>query len=64
MNSRISPFTSAGFSRTTQCVPSGMRRTVSAGTYWWTVLFPAIAIATLVIGVNLVADGLQQVVDQ
>ena len=28
-----------------------------AGTYWWTVLFPALAIATLVVGVNLVADG-------
>jgi len=37
---------------------------LSAGTYWWTVLFPALAIATLIIGVNLVADGLQQVVDR
>lgn len=37
---------------------------LSAGTYWWTVLFPGLAIATLVIGVNLVADGLQQVVDR
>ncbi len=37
---------------------------LSSGTYWWTVLFPGLAIATLVIGVNLVADGLQQVVDR
>jgi peptide/nickel transport system permease protein len=29
-----------------------------AGTYWWTVLFPALAIASLVIAVNLMADGL------
>src|SRR6185369_1978068 len=31
-NSRTSRFTSAAFSRTTQCVPSGTRRTVSFGT--------------------------------
>lgn len=37
---------------------------LSAGTYWWTVLFPSLAIASLIIGVNLVADGLQQVVDR
>ena len=37
---------------------------LSSGTYWWTVLFACLAIATLVIGVNLVADGLQQVVDR
>jgi peptide/nickel transport system permease protein len=37
---------------------------LNAGTYWWTVLFPALAIATLIIGVNLIADGLQQVVDR
>jgi peptide/nickel transport system permease protein len=37
---------------------------LSSGTYWWTVLFPALAIATLIIGVNLVADGLQHVVDR
>ena len=35
-----------------------------SGTYWWTVLFPSLAIATLVVGVNLVADGLQQVFDR
>jgi peptide/nickel transport system permease protein len=34
-----------------------------SGTYWWTVLFAALAISTLVVGVNLVADGLQQVLD-
>ena len=31
------------------------------GSYWWTVLFDAAATASLVIGVNLVADGLQSV---
>lgn len=30
-----------------------------AGGFWWTVLFDALAIASLVIGVNLVADGFQ-----
>lgn len=33
------------------------------GGYWWTVLFDAIAIASLVVGVNLVADGLQSAMD-
>ena len=33
------------------------------GGYWWTVLFDALAIASLVIGVNLVADGLQGALD-
>ncbi|HEY4083879.1 MAG TPA: ABC transporter permease [Burkholderiaceae bacterium] len=33
------------------------------GGFWWTVLFDALAIATLVIGVNLMADGLQSVLD-
>jgi len=37
---------------------------LSAGTYWWTVLFAGLAIATLVIGVNLISDGLQQVIDR
>lgn len=36
---------------------------LNAGTYEWTVLFPALAIATLIVGVNLIADGLQQVLD-
>lgn len=31
---------------------------------WWTVLFPAFALATLVVAVNLVADGMRQVVDE
>ena len=31
---------------------------------WWTVLFPAVALATLVVSVNLVADGLRQVVEE
>ncbi len=35
-----------------------------SGTYWWTVLFPALAIATLIIGLNLIADALQQVLDR
>jgi peptide/nickel transport system permease protein len=33
------------------------------GGYWWTVLFDSIAIASLVIGVNLVADGIQSALD-
>ena len=33
------------------------------GGYWWTVLFDALAIATLVVGVNLVADGVQGALD-
>ena len=33
------------------------------GGYWWTVLFDALAIASLVIAVNLVADGLAEVVE-
>jgi peptide/nickel transport system permease protein len=37
---------------------------LTANTYWWTVLFPAVAIATLIVGVNLIADGLQQVLDR
>jgi peptide/nickel transport system permease protein len=36
---------------------------ITAG-YWWEVLFDAAAIATLVIGVNLVADGIERVVDR
>jgi len=34
------------------------------GDYWWTVLPPALAIASLVIAVNLVADAVQGVVDR
>jgi len=33
------------------------------GGYWWTVLFDAVAIASLVVGVNLVADGVQRAFD-
>jgi peptide/nickel transport system permease protein len=32
--------------------------------YYWTVVFPGVAIASLVIGVNLIADGLQHAFDQ
>jgi peptide/nickel transport system permease protein len=34
------------------------------GGYWWTALFPAMAIATLVVGVNLIADGIQSVLER
>jgi peptide/nickel transport system permease protein len=37
---------------------------LTGGSYWWTVLFPALAVASLVIGVNLIADGLRQVLDR
>jgi len=37
---------------------------LSGGSYWWTVLFPGLAIATLVVGVNLIADGLTQVLER
>jgi peptide/nickel transport system permease protein len=30
-----------------------------AGGAWWTVVFDALAIASLVVGVNLIADGAQ-----
>jgi peptide/nickel transport system permease protein len=33
------------------------------GGYWWTVIFDACAIASLVVGVNLVADGIQGTLD-
>jgi peptide/nickel transport system permease protein len=33
------------------------------GGFWWTVLFDCLAIASLVIGVNLVADGIQSALD-
>jgi len=33
------------------------------GGYWWTVLFDSVAIASLVIGVNLMADGIQSAID-
>jgi len=34
------------------------------GSYWWTILFDAAATASLIIGVNLVADGLGYVLEQ
>ena len=34
------------------------------GGYWWTVLFDGAAIATLVVAVNLVADGIQSALDE
>jgi peptide/nickel transport system permease protein len=37
---------------------------LAAGTYWWTVLFPALAIASLVVSVNLVADGIGRVLER
>ncbi len=33
------------------------------GGYWWTVLFDALAIAALVIAINLIADALQEIVE-
>jgi peptide/nickel transport system permease protein len=39
------------------------RDLLRAGT-WWPVTFPALAIATLVIGVNLIADAIQSVYDR
>jgi peptide/nickel transport system permease protein len=37
--------------------------TLMAGGAWWTVVFDALAIATLVVGVNLIADSVQGVLD-
>ncbi|HEY3460815.1 MAG TPA: ABC transporter permease, partial [Casimicrobiaceae bacterium] len=31
---------------------------------WWTVVFDALAIATLIVGVNLAADGVQGALDR
>jgi peptide/nickel transport system permease protein len=31
---------------------------------WWAVVFPAMAIASLVVAINLIADTVQQVLDQ
>jgi peptide/nickel transport system permease protein len=38
--------------------------TLMAGGAWWTVVFDAAAIASLVVGVNLIADGVQGVFDR
>jgi peptide/nickel transport system permease protein len=37
---------------------------LGTGTYGWTVLFPALAIVSLVVAVNLVADGLAKVLER
>jgi peptide/nickel transport system permease protein len=37
---------------------------IESGTYWWTVLFPALAIASLVISINMIADGITQVLER
>jgi peptide/nickel transport system permease protein len=37
---------------------------LAGGSYWWTVLFPGLAIASLVVAVNLIADALTQVLDR
>ena len=37
---------------------------LGTGTYWWTVLFPAMAIASLVVAVNLIADGISHVLER
>jgi peptide/nickel transport system permease protein len=34
------------------------------GGYWWPVLFPALAIASLVVGVNLASDGMRQALER
>jgi peptide/nickel transport system permease protein len=31
---------------------------------WWAVVFPALAIASLVVAINLIADAIQQVLDE
>ncbi len=36
---------------------------IGAG-YWWTVLFDGLSIASLVVAVNLVADGIQGALDE
>jgi peptide/nickel transport system permease protein len=37
---------------------------VISGGFWWPVIFPAVAIALLVIGVNLIADGVASVFER
>jgi len=36
---------------------------ILGGNYWWTVLFPALAIASLVVAINMIADGFTQVLE-
>jgi len=35
-----------------------------AGGYWWEVLFDALAIASLVVAVNLISDSIEKVLEQ
>jgi peptide/nickel transport system permease protein len=35
-----------------------------AGGFWWPALFPALAIASLVVGISLIADGIQSVLER
>jgi peptide/nickel transport system permease protein len=42
----------------------GLLSATAANGYYWTVLFPALGVASLIVAVNLVADGLQQVLDR
>jgi peptide/nickel transport system permease protein len=37
---------------------------LSGGSYWWTVLFPALGISTIVVAINLVADAIAQVLER
>ena len=38
-------------------------QSINAG-YWWPVLFPSLAIATLINGINLIADSISQVFER
>ena len=38
-------------------------QSINAG-YWWPVLFPSLAIATLIIGINLIADAIAQLFER
>ena len=31
---------------------------------WWMAIFPALALSTLVVGVNLIADGIRRVLEE
>jgi peptide/nickel transport system permease protein len=37
---------------------------IISGGFWWPVIFPAVAIALLVIGINLIADGVASVFER
>jgi peptide/nickel transport system permease protein len=38
-------------------------QSINAG-YWWPVLFPSLAIATLIVGINLIADAIAQLFER